>query len=163
MACAPNVDQLLAHVNGDAVGEAWILLTVVFNVVATGLLAWRLLRARQARSSRVRAALRVLAESAALYTAAGVAFAALFLADSPALGIFRALFNNLAVRAVPCARVLLADLGSNAVLEPGDHRSARGAEPSSAEWDRHDGRLSLPDVISRVLERLCICFYTTSK
>jgi hypothetical protein len=106
MACAPNAERLLAKVNSDAVVESWILCTVVFNIVATGLLAWRILGNRQTRlsfrasgqSSRVQTVLAVLAESAFLYTASGVVFLALYLVKSPALAIFRALFNNLAVR-----------------------------------------------------------------
>jgi hypothetical protein len=117
MACAPDADRLLAHVRGDAIAEAWILCTVVFNIVATGLLAWRLLGNRQTRlsfratgqSSRVHAVLEILVESAFLYTVSGVVFAALYAVRAPGAAIFSALFNNLAVRPAVPRLLSLAD------------------------------------------------------
>jgi hypothetical protein len=143
MGCAPNADRLLANVNSKAVVESWILCTVVFNIVATGLLAWRILGNRQTRltfrasgqSSRVQAVLAVLTESAFLYTASGVVFMALYLVNSPAKAIFRALFNNLAVRSSTYSlRALLSRI--SAVLEPCDHCPARCIESSHAR--RHE-------------------------
>jgi hypothetical protein len=117
IACAPDGERLLANVRGEAVAEAWILCSVVFNIVATGLLAWRILGNRQTRlsfrasgqSSRIQSVLEVLVESAFLYTVSGIVFAVLNTVNAPALAIFGALFNNLAVRSAVSPQLSLAD------------------------------------------------------
>jgi hypothetical protein len=85
--------------------ESWVLLSVAFNLIATGLIGWRLLGRRSARvairanglAGRVGAVAILLAESALLYAIVGVLYAALYLANSLAVGVFRALYQSLAV------------------------------------------------------------------
>jgi hypothetical protein len=106
VACVPNVAEWAnKKPNADVIIESWILLSVAFNLIATGLIGWRLLGSRSARAalrasglaSRVGAVAILLAESAVLYTIAGILYGGLYLANSPALAVFRALYQSLAV------------------------------------------------------------------
>jgi hypothetical protein len=126
IACAPDGERLLANVSGEAVVEAWILCSAVFNIVATGLLAWRILGNRQTRlsfrasgqSSRIQSVLEVLVESAFLYTVSGIVFAVLNIVNAPAAAIFSALFNNLAVRSAVSLQLPLAEWNIAQYLNP---------------------------------------------
>jgi hypothetical protein len=93
----------------------WTLLSVVFTVISTALIAWRLLGARTARlalhatgqAARARKVALILTESALLYTASGIIFAALNIADPEGnlfvSNLFFTIFMDMAVRAESAA------------------------------------------------------------
>jgi hypothetical protein len=136
--CIPAVASWFqANDQHNWLSNIWTLLSVVFTVLSTALIAWRLLGARTARlalhatgqAARARKVALLLTESALLYTASGIVFAALNIADPEGnlfvSNLFFTIFMDMAVRSDAADRSE-RNTDTCSVLESSYHDPPRG-------------------------------------